>query len=205
MQTKVHYLGRGQKEKSNWKWKSTSHSTIQDQVMLIWENEIQVFSLEMLHVNFGHTKQQQGHCWQPAPQTPHPSRLSDNQWYSTVSLLDWVNLMNEWRTYNQTIAKKRKMCAYRQYSLLCEMKYVVLSTQISSLSPTVFSTLTKWTPECKQGCRLQSSDSEKTFHTVSCPVTAGLQPQVHITVTPTLHLSVSSEIKPYVNGEIWTM
>lgn len=40
---------------------------------------------------------------------------------------------------------------------------------------------------------------------LSVPVTAGLQPQVHTTMTPTLHLSVSSEINPHVNGEIWAL
>lgn len=40
----------------------TSHSTIQDQFVLIWWKEVQVLCLEMLHVNSSQTKQQQDPC-----------------------------------------------------------------------------------------------------------------------------------------------
>lgn len=51
----------------------TSHPTVQDHVVLIWEKEIQVLSLEMLHVTSSPTEQQQGRRWQPAHHTRHPS------------------------------------------------------------------------------------------------------------------------------------
>ena len=53
--------------------KYTSNSTVQDKVMLIWGKQLQVLSLEVLHVNSSHCKQQQGYRWQPASQTLHPS------------------------------------------------------------------------------------------------------------------------------------